>query len=244
MGRPAYTLESYIVKANQVHNNKYDYSKTVYTKSKHHITVICPDHGEFKTRADGHINLPSGCPTCGRIKSDLNRRLTTEEYIKRASELHNNFYDYSKTIYTHNKNKVIITCPVHGDFEINAYSHIKTRSLSGCPKCNSSGYSRKCIQWLEEISQQESIFIQHAENIGEYKIPGTKFKADGFCAETNTVYEYYGDKWHGNIFVYGATTKCHPFSKKTAEELYQQTLARENIIKELGYNVVSRWEST
>ena len=37
----------FIERANKIHNYKYDYSKTVYTKSKENIVIICPKHGEF-----------------------------------------------------------------------------------------------------------------------------------------------------------------------------------------------------
>ena len=41
------TTESCIVKANLIHNNKYDYSKAVYTGDKSKVCIICPIHGEF-----------------------------------------------------------------------------------------------------------------------------------------------------------------------------------------------------
>ena len=31
------------------------------------------------------------------------------------------------------------------------------------------------------IKKKDNIIIQHAENDGEYLIPKTKYKADGFC---------------------------------------------------------------
>lgn len=36
---------------------------------------------------------------------------------------------------------------------------------------------------------------------GEYRIEGVG-KVDGFCEQTNTVYEYHGDYWHGNPDIY------------------------------------------
>ena len=102
-------------------------------------------------------------------------------------------------------------------------------------------YSYKCIQWLESIMKTNSIHIQHALNGGEYQIPGTRYKADGYCTETNTVYEFYGDYWHGNPKVYGSdiineTIQC------TMGELYQKTIEKEERIKELGYNLIVKWE--
>lgn len=59
-------------------------------------------------------------------------KITTEDFIEECRETHNNFYDYPKTVYTKAKEKVIVTCPEHGDFETIAYNHKKG---TGCPEC-------------------------------------------------------------------------------------------------------------
>jgi hypothetical protein len=59
-------------------------------------------------------------------------------------------------------------------------------------------YSQKAINWIKSIEVEHNIKIQHAENGGEYHIPGTRWKADGYCEELHTIYEYHGDYWHGN----------------------------------------------
>jgi hypothetical protein len=40
-------LESFIIKAKEVHGDKYDYSKVEYVNSSTDVTIICPIHGEF-----------------------------------------------------------------------------------------------------------------------------------------------------------------------------------------------------
>ena len=62
-------------------------------------------------------------------------------------------------------------------------------------------YSKMSINWLNFISKKDNITIQHALNYGEYKIPNTRLKADGYCKETNTIYEFHGDYWHGNPLI-------------------------------------------
>ena len=57
-------------------------------------------------------------------------------------------------------------------------------------------YSEKSIHWLEWLSKKVGIKIQHALNRREAKIKGIG-KVDGFCEETNTVYEFHGCFWHG-----------------------------------------------
>ena len=53
-----------------------------------------------------------------------------------------------------------------------------------CPYCsNHKRYSKEQIQWLDKIAFCENIYIQHAENEGEFEIPNTNYKAAGTCKE-------------------------------------------------------------
>jgi len=104
-------------------------------------------------------------------------------------------------------------------------------------------YSYISIEWLESIMQIEGIFIQHAENIGEYTINFPKYFVDGYCATTNTIYEFHGDIFHGNPNIFEPHIKCSPFSDLTAGELFQKTIDREQTIRDLGYNLVVMWEA-
>ena len=113
---------------------------------------------------------------------------------------------------------------------------------SGCPGCGSY-YSSISIRWLNSVQVTTDARIQHAEAGGEYRLPNTKYKVDGFCKETNTVYEFHGDIYHGNLNVYAEDELCNPFTDLTAKELNQKTKLRENEIKELGYNLVVMWEN-
>ena len=58
------TTEIFIEKANKVHNNKYTYEKTVYTGCRNHVTITCPDHGDFDQVAYYHT-FGHGCKACG-----------------------------------------------------------------------------------------------------------------------------------------------------------------------------------
>lgn len=60
-------------------------------------------------------------------------KMNTENWIKRAREVHGDLYDYSKTVYKSSKDKVIITCPIHGDFEQTPGDHLRTQIP--CPGC-------------------------------------------------------------------------------------------------------------
>jgi hypothetical protein len=114
-------------------------------------------------------------------------------------------------------------------------------ALHNIPTREVNTFSSLSINWLNRVMDAENINIQHALNGGEYIIPGTKYKADGYCKETNTIYEFHGDYWHGNPHIfppdeYNHSTNC------TMGTLFNKTKRKEDIIKNLGYNLITIWE--
>jgi hypothetical protein len=179
----------------KLHNNKYDYSKSVFIGAHKEITITCPIHGDFIQKANNHkygrgcyrcsgryklhysdflercnervdmvkykivdgsfknsedkleviCNIHGvfkitphhflngkGCPVCkiDKIKDKLSSN--TNEFIKKAKELHGNTYDYSLVEYKRSRYKVKIICHIHGLFEQTPNSHL---SGQGCQKC-------------------------------------------------------------------------------------------------------------
>lgn len=96
--------------------------------------------------------------------------------------------------------------------------------------------------------QSEEIFIKRIENQldlkieRQFKIPGTNFRVDGYCRETNTIYEFLGDYWHGNPEKYKpemVNKNCNePF-----KNLYGETLKRFEIIATGGFKIKFVWEN-
>ena len=130
-GRINYDTETFIQKANIIHNNKYDYSQTRYVNSHCKVIIICKEHGIFEQRASAHL-LGQGCPLCGNNKIVEKLRSNTEDFIEKANRIHNFKYDYSKSHYVDNRTKLSIICPTHGEFWQSPDSHLQGR---GCPKC-------------------------------------------------------------------------------------------------------------
>lgn len=62
----------------------------------------------------------------------MTRKLTTKIFIERSRKNHNNYYTYEKVDYQGRRKKVIITCPVHGDFTQIAGGHLRGH---GCKIC-------------------------------------------------------------------------------------------------------------
>lgn len=209
------TKEEFIIKAKEIHGDKYDYSKVEYKNTKTKVCIICPEHGEFWMRPCDHLNRKYGCHICGwkkeaaeatRTKEDfiklahekfgdkydytkvnyvnsrtkvciishekdaygveigefwqtpanhlsygmgnVLRNSDTKRFVERAKLIHGDFYDYSKTVYKDSDKKVIITCPLHGDFEQLPYNHLNGQ---GCRFCKSKSVLEKQVKlWLEK----------------------------------------------------------------------------------------------
>ncbi len=136
-----FTTEQFIQKAKEIHGDKYDYSKTEYVTMEKKILIICPEHGEFWQRPHLHLSH-SNCPKCAAYFKKRNKKLTTEEFIKKAKLVHGDKYDYSLVDYKDVKTKIKIICPIHGEFQQRPYSHL---SSSGCFECSNKykGQSKK-----------------------------------------------------------------------------------------------------
>lgn len=156
-GKKKPTTEEYLKIVNEVHNNKYDYSETVYKNKDSKICIICHqkdengiEHGRFYQIAHNHLN-GNGCPKCTN-----KYRYTTDEIIKKFKIIHNGIYDYSKVDYFNTKTKVCIICPKHGEFWQAPYHHLNG---NGCPKCKSSLFERRVAQFLDKNKVQ---YIEYA----------------------------------------------------------------------------------
>jgi hypothetical protein len=156
---------------------------------------------------------------------------TTNEFISEAKEFHGNIYDYSLVEYKNTDTKVSIICPVHGEFQQRPWMHLKY----GCRACGVHK-SRVEKEWLKSLNIS-SLRLQ-------FRIPNTNITVDGYDPITNTVYEFYGDYWHGNPLKFPSDkVNVSTAKKKTFGQLYQETMDREKKIKDLGYNLSVIWES-
>ncbi len=221
------TTADFIRRSVERHGLRYDYSKSVYNGSPNVVEVICPVHGSFFPQAGQHM---LGAASCAKCYHDSMRK-TEAQFISEAGLVHGDKYNYSQAQYTGYFEDVVIICKEHGEFIQRADIHLRG---SGCSKCVSTMTSSVSTQWLDSLNLPSVVY--------EYRIPTTRFHADGFCPETNTIYEFYGDFWHGHPTRYDPDSVNH-IKNCTFGELYKQTTQREKIIIALGYNLVTLWES-
>ena len=220
--RQTSTVEDFIKKGNIVHGQLYDYSRVIYSKSKTKIDIVCKLHGSFWQTPRAHIS-GKGCYMCAN-----NRKKTLPDFVKSAKEVHGEKYDYSDVIYKNNNTLIKIICKKHGNFYQTPKKHLQK---NGCEKCG------------HHISLLETEFLDYLsiKNRGT-RVDGWKNKpVDGYDKQTNTMYEFLGDYWHGNPLVYDKNKK-HPVVKMTYGELYKKTFDNLNKLVSLGYTVKYIWE--
>lgn len=207
------SLDTFIEKANQIHNNKYDYSKVEYKSGSKKVCIICPEHGEFWQTPNNHL-ANHGCPDCsGRGK------LSTEKFIKKAKEVHGDKYDYSKVNYINSSSKVEIICPKHGSFWQQANSHLRG---TGCPQCAFERTNKQKFLTTEE-------FIEKSRKVHGDRYDYSKseyFRHDVpviiICPEHGEFEQRPDSHWQGN-----GCQKCG----KSHGELSIQRFLEENNIK-------------
>lgn len=218
-------------RAIEIHKNKYDYSKTDFSFKKNgdKTIIICPEHGEFLQSLDKHINRGHGCSTCSG-----NRKKTQEEFLNEVKDVHGELYDYSLSQYNGFEAKLTIICKRHGEFCQTPHNHIIHKQ--GCPYCVHR-ISKVETEWLNYIGipndkEHRNVFI---------KLENRSIKADGYEPSIKTVYEFYGDYYHGNPLFYRPDI-INPHTKCTFGELYQRTREKEKSISDAGLKLVCIWE--
>ena len=289
---PKKTQEEVIANFIKKHGDRYDYSLVKYKSAVTKVNVICRDHGVYAISPNSHLN-GSGCSKCGRISTSTAAKITIEEFVKRAREVHGDMYDYSKSVYISYISKITIICPKHGAFAQKVSKHLGgnkckkcvaesawidfvglcknkfpeynydkveyrgmyTPVVINCPKhgdfltkpanfYHKGRTCKKCINmtsskpekmWLDELG-----IPLNCRNV--YMSFGSKtYCLDGVDLSTKTIYEFYGDFYHGNPNIYDMN-QINPLLKETYGSLYDKTMAKEKAIKDSGYKLITIWE--
>lgn len=113
-------------------------------------------------------NVESVCTSCLRKRSD------TSTFITKAKSIHEQRYDYSKSIYLTNQIPIIIICKIHGEFNQIPHSHLKGH---GCSLCganriySNSAMAKKIFGYLYLVRMYNKTrgFFENRNYIGNNK---------------------------------------------------------------------------
>lgn len=115
------------------------------------------------------------------------RKLTTEEWIKKATKIHNGKYDYSRAVYLGSGKMIEIGCPIHGFRMQKANSHLST---GGCNLCGIEETSKKVLEHgLQKfLNKVQHLFKgRYDYSLVEYK--GSRVEVDILCIEHQHIFK-------------------------------------------------------
>jgi hypothetical protein len=208
----------------KIHNGKYDYSNVKFDFKTDVINLNCSIHGDFDITVKRHCN-GGGCRKCGY------GTLSIDEFIEKAREVHGDKFEYTLVQFELMSDKIHVVCPKHGVFTPTVSDHLRNRH--NCAKCGvrvSVGES----EWLD--------YLKIPNNPDHRQVRIGRYFVDGLSSDKKTIFEYYGDYWHGNPVKYNLED-IHPVRKVPYKTLYEQTLKKQKKLKDLGYDIVFIWET-
>lgn len=219
-------IDTFLYNARRVHGNRYIYTTVNYTLYNDKVAIICRKHGIFYQKPHKHYS-GQNCKKC-----------TSESYyidfVAVCKEKFGDKYSYDRTVFCGVEHDVIITCNTHNlDFVKKARGFLYRNR--GCLKCINRTISILETSWLDSLN----IPIEK-RNVYMY-INFKQYCVDAYDAETNTIYEFNGDYFHGNPKKHNQNDLNVRLGIKFGD-LYTKTLSKENIIKKAGYNLVVMWE--
>lgn len=196
-GTPKKSTEEFIRQAQEVHGNRYDYSKLDYKGNKEKVCIICPEHGEFWLNPNSHIN-GVGCPVCNG-----HQKITERVFLERAKIIHKDKYDYSRMEYVDSQTKICIICPVHGEFWQKPMAHLYGY---GCARCGGS------------LRLTKNEFIERAQIIHKGKYDYSKVEYVNYSTKVCIVCPVHGEFWQTpNNHLYGGGCPACPQSQLEGE---------------------------
>lgn len=222
--------ESFLAKCHKQNlQEKFDLSKVNYVKSNIKICIGCLTCSREFWSTPNNFLRGKGCPECsGTI-------INTEIFHKKLKRLYGDTIDVSDAIFDNMNANVLITCTKHQEkFEVKTY-----KLYTGAIVCKRCAYrkgfvSKKEIDWLDKL--------QIPINNRQKCIMNGKRKYLVDALVDKTIYEFYGEYWHGDPRVYPERSFVNRTMEKTMDQLYEETIEREFELHKLGYEVKFVWE--
>ena len=211
------TTKEFISESIEIHGDTYDYSETEYFGYKKELYIICKIHGGFYQTPNVHL-IGCGCQKCSNTATS-----NSEEFIKKAIEIHGDTYGYSEVDYTNTLIKVDIICKVHGLFKQLPHGHLKGR---GCRKCGLLMMGSKMTG--RDVSTTEA-FIKKAIEVHGDKYGYSKVNYTMSKNKVNIICGVHGlFKQRPNSHLSGK--KCPICKRSKGEEIISKYFDSKNII--------------
>lgn len=116
----------------ELYGNKFEFELGEDVSSESKLKMICPVHGATEHMVQTALGGKLGCRKCRAILQSKDMTMSFDEFKSKAISIWGDKYSYEKSVYVGSKNKLIVTCPEHGDFLSRPNDLL---SGHGCPKC-------------------------------------------------------------------------------------------------------------
>ena len=189
------TTEEWIIKAKLKHKDSYDYSSVIYNNARINVDIKCKKHNKiFNQNPFEHLK-GRGCPLCGNERTGDSCRITQDQFLEKANQIHGNKYDYSESIFLNVRTKVKIKCKKHGLFIQRPQDHLYG---AGCPECRISKGEERIREYLslKKIEYKSSFKFEDCRNI--FPLP-----FDFYLADHNLCIEYDGAQHYKAVSYWG-----------------------------------------
>lgn len=130
MSRKYPTLESFIAASRAKHGDLYEYPDQPWPPENQRVKIVCKTHGGFSQRYFGHLT-GAGCPSCWEARRGEKTRTKGCDVVKNVQKIFPH-YGVDATSYKSAKDKIPVSCPIHGVF-LSPYGDLMRGH--GCPSC-------------------------------------------------------------------------------------------------------------
>jgi hypothetical protein len=224
---------------------KYTYDKVDYVDSNTKVIITCPkpNHGDWDTTTPAEHLRGRGCSKCGierRVKNVISK--AASKFIEQAKDKkeHQNpdgtpKYTYDKVDYIKSSIPVIITCPIHGDWDTTTpNSHLQG---NGCPICSESKGEISIYNYL--INQEYDVVpyktFNDCNNKHKNKKICSEYEFDFYLPQFNTIIEFDGEQHFRRINHFHKTDE--EFNERVEDDRYKNKYCKDKIrLIRISYN--------
>jgi rubrerythrin len=161
------TTEDFIKESKEIHGDRFDYSLTEYINSLTKVKIKCKLCDDiFEQTTSNHLS-GNGCPICvGRKKAYKKNKIQQKKYfddfIKKATIIHSDKFDYSLTEYINSSVKIKIKCKLCDNvFEQTPNNHISKKY--GCPSCGKTKATKTTENFITDAKKIHGNYYDYSQ---------------------------------------------------------------------------------
>ena len=223
-GGRSHSFRSFAELATAKHGGVYTYPAQQIKSSRSKVDIVCPTHGMFTQIAYVHL-AGCGCRACGYESNGTQSRIGTQEFIRRAAEVHGDTYEYVSGL-SGMHTYLRLRCKTHGVFKQTPHNHLKG---NGCPKC------------VNKVSKGEQALYEFVLSLGvkvKQSVRGVigNRELDIYAPAKNVAIEYNGLWFHRQDLVGNKTREkweaCNAIGIKLIQVFEDEWLGKQDIVKQ------------